>query len=226
MERLGFKKCECINPDYLKWQQTIEELKEYQKIYEKFGVTDKLKDFRFEMYKLQVFPPVLDLVDNKKFIDENGITKTGFLFWSTTSGTGKTLLALSIANSLAVDFKLSVRYENTIMLFSKLKNYYNMDRDNQYYNELDYLEELAAYDVLILDDIGSEKCSEWVREKLYFVIEKRNLDPNKINIYTSNDSPEILAAKVGEKIVSRMFEYAKVIEFTDSYSKDWRQIKK
>ncbi len=171
------------------------------------------------MYKLPMLKHVKELLENKFFINEEGHKKTGFLFWSKTSGTGKTLLGLSILNSLAVDFKLKCRYENTTNMLSTLKHFFNKDKQDECYNELDYLDQLVNYDVLMLDDIGSEKVSDWVREKFYFIQEGRNIKPNKINIFTSNDSPEVLASKIGDKVVSRIIEYCELIKFEGT---SWR----
>jgi DNA replication protein DnaC len=182
------------------------------------------------MYKLKIDKKVIDLLKQGWFLNKNGIKKTGFLFWSEGPGTGKTLLALSVMNSLAVEHGLTARFENTTIMFHDLRKYFNMDRDNLYYNELEYLDKLADVNVLILDDIGTEKISEWVREKLYFIMESRNvgiskggIKEGKINLFTSNHSPDALAERIGDKIVSRIMEYNEPIEFI---GEDWRNKQK
>ncbi len=219
---LKWYRCECSNPDYKKYNLLKADLAKYEDIIKHVNIPEgKYRDFCFDMYKLKIKECVLKLAQNK-FYEVNGIKKTGFLFWSNGPGTGKTLLSLSILNSLVVDFKMTARYENTTLLFGTLKKFFNMDRKNFCYNEINYLDQLVDVDILILDDIGTEKASEWVREKLYYVLEGRNMKAEKINLYTSNDSPETLCRKIGDKLVSRIFEYSEAIEFQNE---DWRNKK-
>jgi DNA replication protein DnaC len=64
--------------------------------------------------------------------------------------------------------------------------------------------------ILILDDLGAEKSSEWVREQLYVIINQRyiNMLPTLV---TTNCTTEELMERLGERTVSRL------IEMTDSY---------
>jgi DNA replication protein DnaC len=219
LNKIDFKPCDCINPEYQDYQKNIILLNKYISIYKKMNITDKYKNFCFDMYKLKILNPIFELCEKKYFINKQNKKKSGFLFWSYGPGTGKTLLSLSILNSLCVDFKIYGRFENTTFLWNTLKKFYNIDREKKYYSELDYLDMLANIDVLVLDDIGSEKISDWIKEQLYFIFEARNIE-NKITIITSNHSPNDMVRKLGDKIVSRMLEYTEAIEFE---GKDWRQ---
>ena len=172
------------------------------------------------MYKLKIPTYVRALCDNRYFINGNGKKKYGFLFWSDGPGTGKTLLALSILNSLCVDFKTCGRYENTTFLWNTLKKFFNIDKKEKYFSELHYLDMLVWANVLVIDDIGSEKVSDWIVEQLYFIFEGRNVE-NKNTIITFNGTIDNLARKIGDKIVSRMLEYNELIEFDEK--EDWRQ---
>lgn len=102
-----------------------------------------------------------------------------------------------------------------------MKDFFNRDRKDQMYYELDYINDLVAADILVFDDVGTEKQSEWVREKYYQIFEMRHLKPkNKINLWTANEGPNELQHKLGDKIMSRMFASAEVIEMA---GEDWRQ---
>lgn len=59
--------------------------------------------------------------------------------------------------------------------------------------------------LLIVDDLGSEKATEWVEEQLYLGINHRytHLLPT---IFTSNLGPADLEARLGQRIVSRIIE--------------------
>jgi DNA replication protein DnaC len=64
---------------------------------------------------------------------------------------------------------------------------------------------------LVIDDLGAEKSSEWAREILYLIIDKRYSDLLP-TIITSNLSPKELAEKLDDRLVSRLMEDAIVIK--------------
>ena len=59
--------------------------------------------------------------------------------------------------------------------------------------------------MLILDDLGAEKVTEYVRQSLYTLINKRYLD-NLPTFFTSNLSLDEIAARLDDRISSRIFE--------------------
>ena len=175
------------------------------------------------MWKLPIPKRVKELVEKKYCIGTDGNKKTGFMFLGHGSGTGKTLLGISILYSLVVQFKMKALYINTTLFFNELRGFYNLDMQNKMYNELSYLARLADVPVLMIDDLGAEKASEWMREKLYFILESRNMKDNKITLFTSNHLPDELSNTLGERIVSRIIEYNELSQFT---GEDWRYKKK
>lgn len=220
--KINFKVCGCTNPDYTEYIRAGSDLKIYNNIYENINFPDRCKDFCFEKYKLEIPVEVQSLIDNRYYVDDRGNKKYCLFFWG-SPGSGKTILSCSILNSICVEFKLAGRFENTVTtLWPSLKKFYNISHNEKYYSELEYLEDLAKVDILVIDDISSEKTSEWIREKLYYIYETRDVE-NKITITTSNYHPDALAMKLGDKIVSRMMEYNKCIEFEEV---DWRQKEK
>lgn len=58
-------------------------------------------------------------------------------------------------------------------------------------------------DQLVIDDIGSERGTEWTAERMFAVVNRRWLECRP-TITTSNLSPEDLAAAVGERTFSRL----------------------
>ena len=67
--------------------------------------------------------------------------------------------------------------------------------------------------LLIIDDIGSEKLTEWVRERIVSIIHTR-VSNGLSTIYTSNLSPEEIKAEMGDRISSRILGGAKIVEIT------------
>ncbi len=57
--------------------------------------------------------------------------------------------------------------------------------------------------LLIVDDIGAERVSEWVRERMVSIINTR-VSNNLATIYTSNLSPEELKEELKEELGGRI----------------------
>jgi DNA replication protein DnaC len=73
-------------------------------------------------------------------------------------------------------------------------------------------------DVLVLDDLGAERATEWTRDWLANVIEQR-YDHGQCTIVTTNYPPSRLAARlgggdvvIGQRLVSRLVDDAVVLE--------------
>ena len=77
-------------------------------------------------------------------------------------------------------------------------------------------------DLLVLDDLGSEKTSEWVEETMNLIVNTR-YNERRLTIFTSNydDTPEVetetqdftLKERIGFRIHSRLHEMCEFLEF-------------
>lgn len=117
------------------------------------------------------------------------------------TGSGKTRLACAVANSLINELH-SVVYWNTPSLLEALKATFDGEG-----TEAQIMEAAHDCDLLILDDLGSERPTEWVRGILYELINSR-IDAGLPTIITSNFAPETpeLAREemLGARIMSRL----------------------
>ncbi len=105
------------------------------------------------------------------------------------SGTGKTHLACAIANMLKDNY--SVSFACLPILLEKMRTS-NVN-----------LDELLSADLLILDDIGSERETPWTTERLLLIVDGRltNLKPT---VFTSNYELHDFEARVGMRVASRI----------------------
>lgn len=85
------------------------------------------------------------------------------------SGLGKTHLAASIANKLIENDKTVLMGRLTSLLDAIKETF----RDNTK-SEKELIELYSNVDMMIIDDLGTEKISNWALEKLYTIIENRN----------------------------------------------------
>ena len=67
--------------------------------------------------------------------------------------------------------------------------------------------------ILILDDIGAEKATDFVAETLYRIVNHRYINQLP-TIFTSNCTVQELADKIGERSTSRIVEMCEIIELT------------
>jgi DNA replication protein DnaC len=104
-------------------------------------------------------------------------------------GTGKTHLAAAIANELRE--KYSVAFVYVPLLLEKMRTS-NVP-----------LEPLLAADLLIMDDLGSERGTEWTQERLLIIVDGR-LSNYKPTVFTTNYHPNDLEKRVGTRVASRL----------------------
>jgi DNA replication protein DnaC len=134
---------------------------------------------------------------NKATVPEKSLFITG------EAGEGKTYLAGACCN-LLLQKKIGVTFGNVISLLGRIKDTYKNDSGE---SEEQAIDKLTDVDLLILDDLGKEKVTQWTEQMLYYVINNRyeNLKPM---IITSNFSLTDLKKRyeVGPYIVSRLVE--------------------
>ena len=70
---------------------------------------------------------------------------------------------------------------------------------------------LIQCDLLILDDIGAEKVTDWVQDTLFRMVDGRYRREKPI-FYTSNLKPKELVDKLGQRIYDRILETTYQIE--------------
>lgn len=135
-------------------------------------------------------------------------------------GTGKTHIAYAIAkevfktvrkNTDGVAVSQSVElgtFVNASELFAEMRR----DMDKDWTNKTEPLEKLMeTRKIIIIDDIGAEKPSEWVSEQFYLLLNHRY---NEIlpTIFTSNLSLPQLEERLGDRTVSRIVGMCDVVK--------------
>lgn len=111
----------------------------------------------------------------------------GYYLWSKQPGSGKTMLACCILNGLSKEHKLTTQAMNMVDLLKRLKDTF----DNEDMSEAAVFNPVIAVDVLLLDDVGAERHSDWADEQLYHIIESR-MSAGRPTFFTSNLSVDQL----------------------------------
>ena len=137
---------------------------------------------------------------------------TGILLWG-PSGHGKTYQASILARRAIAYATHSGPQRTTDFQWWSSAELLDQLRDrSKESNPL--VEQLIAAKLLVIDDLGAEKPSEWVRERLYRIVNSRYEAVRSI-LVTTNMSPAQLEKQVGARITGRLMEVCEVLELRD-----------
>lgn len=196
--------CKCES-DKIKKQELIEENKQKQMRLDKLKI-NSLMDKKFEQCTFENWR----LGEANKKMYQLGINYTnkweqmkkeniGFIIYGDV-GIGKTYLVSCIANTLLQQY-VPVIITSSIALLGRYRKAY-MDKQA----ELIIINNLQQADLLIIDDLGAENDTIWVKEKLYEVIDSRYREC-KPTIITTNLTLEQLREKLtGEDGITRTYD--------------------
>lgn len=157
---------------------------------------------RPEQIDREAFLKLKDYLDNVVDRVDNG---DSLYIYSENTGNGKTTWSSKIMNQYIrkvvakSDLEDEVLYLNVSLFVEGMRNQYS-----EYSDEIANLRERAMKcKLLVLDDIGAERPSEYVCERLYDLINHRYTNM-LATIYTSNLTPFELGDRLGSRIESRV----------------------
>ena len=139
------------------------------------GIREKLlRDWRFEeAEETETIRWAKQYVKHWKKVREENL---GLLLWGDV-GTGKTFVAACIANAL-LEQGIPVLMTNFSKILNQTGSLYSEER-------VLYFASFQRYPLLIIDDLGMERCTEYAKEQVYAVIDER-YKANLPLIVTSN----------------------------------------
>jgi DNA replication protein DnaC len=198
--------------------EALEKLRLKEIAEDTLGVNPKIKNCTFDNFvpREGVMTALSYSKSYSKNISENIKNGYGILFLGEV-GTGKSHLSAAISN-VALDNEFTVIYEVITDLLCKIRSTYSSeDAKHKETNEQALLDSLCCCDLLVLDDIGTEKTSPWTETIIYTIVNKRyNL--KKPTIVSTNLSLKELSKKIGVRTMDRLIEMNKMIELNcESY---------
>ena len=123
-------------------------------------------------------------------------------------GTGKTYVFYAM-QKVAIANELKFKIFNATTLLNKIRSGFNKNSENEY-----FLEDISeTKGVLAIDDIGSEKLTDWAGETFYSIINTR-YEKMLPTFFSSNLSLPELADKMGDRIASRIAEMCQIIKLS------------
>lgn len=163
--------CQC-KQDELKQEEEKKQRMRAEEMRKQFLPREQMRSCRFE--NAENATHIRDGILYVEHWDEFRSDGSGLVFWGNT-GTGKSFTALCIANAL-IDKLIPVRYCSAVDIVSDL-----MDKDKRE----GIFKTVTEVPLLIIDDIGAERNTEFSREQLCRVIDAR-IESGKPLICTTN----------------------------------------
>ena len=141
-------------------------------------------------------------------------------------GVGKTHLAVAVLKQVMDSSPARGLFYDTRDLLRVIRSTYDPSIRT---TEIEILRPVMTADLLVLDDLGAEKTSEWVEETMNLIVNTR-YNERRLTIFTSNyvdipddTDPNSLICRIGFRMRSRLHE---MCDFVEMDGADYRELPK
>lgn len=232
LSSIEYERCDCKESKaYWNEKDLKEEMQKKRKHFEQIIRQFYIQNYSSKRIQDYQFKNLIITETNKKEIEiakdftekcinknqKNGLIITG------KSGVGKTHLATAILNKLT-EKDMLVLMGRLILLLDVIKETFK-DFSSK---EKDIIELYSKVDMLIIDDLGTERISSWALEKLYTIIENRNENKLPIIVTTRFNKESLLDRfyqsedeELAEAVIEKLYQFCYGIELKkyDEYEK-------
>ncbi len=161
-------------------------------------------------------PQLLRAVERAhRFIEDFPVVDKGLLLIG-PPGIGKTHVAVSVLRQVVLEKRARGLYYDTRSLLGTIRSTYNPVTRT---SEVDVLRPVMDAELLVLDDLGAERLTDWVEEMMNVIVNTR-YNNRRPTIFTSNyedipdrDDMESLLVRVGFRMHSRLREMCEFLEY-------------
>ena len=221
-DRQGVARCQCHEQSKL------------QRLIEAANIPPRYQECSFDSFAAMTPKLSLAKTTASHFVENYPLVDCGLLILG-PCGVGKTHLAVSILRDLILHCGARCLFYDFRELLKSIQNSFNPVVKT---TEWQILEPVLQSEVLLLDDLGAERPTEWVQDTFSYIINHR-YNQKRTTIITSNfedrastrrgisnrppvASEETLTDRIGHRLRSRLYEMCKVINISGSDLTDFR----
>jgi DNA replication protein DnaC len=131
------------------------------------------------------------------------------------AGVGKTHIAVGLLREVITTVGTPGIFYDTRDLLRTIRNTYDPIVKT---SELTVLRPVIETPLLVLDDLGAERATDWVEETMNFIVNSR-YNSKRITVFTSNysdipdiEEPNSLLGRIGFRMRSRLHEMCSIVE--------------
>jgi DNA replication protein DnaC len=181
------------------------------------GIEPRYARCTLENFQLYANEPLQNsVIKAKRFAELFPAVEKGLILTGPT-GIGKTHIAVAVLRQVVFEKRARGLFYDVPNLLRVIRSTYNPVVRTA---EMDILRPVMEADILVLDDIGREKPSEWVEDTLNLIVNTR-YNQRKPTIFTTNyevmqdaESPDSLQVRLGFRMWSRLHEMCEFLEFS------------
>jgi DNA replication protein DnaC len=207
----AMRRCRCVD------EARIERLLAAARIPKRYEHCDLESYLPNDPSQKRAKPDVLHFLQKYPLID------VGLLFLG-TCGVGKTHLAVALLKQAISEKHCHGVFYDFRDLLHDIQSSWNTISQT---SELEILRPVLEADILVLDELGANKPTDWVRDTIAHIINCRYND-KKLTIFTTNyldeaskPGEETLKDRIGVRLRSRIYEMCKEVEI---HGKDFRHV--